>query len=84
LATAGSIGRAKVEIDIFRLLRKQVWVTGTHFAPKETNKIVLSLMAEGKLRPVVARVFPLAEARAAHELLESRNFVGNMVLQVAA
>ncbi|MBM3504095.1 MAG: zinc-binding dehydrogenase [Alphaproteobacteria bacterium] len=83
LATAGSIGRAKVEIDIFRLLRKQIWLTGTHFAPKETNKVVLNLLAEGKLRPVLARLFPLADAPAAHQMLESRDFVGNMVLQVA-
>ncbi|MSO65409.1 MAG: alcohol dehydrogenase [Alphaproteobacteria bacterium] len=84
LATAGSIGRAKVEIDIFRLLRKQIWLTGTHFAPKETNKVVLNLLAEGKLRPVIGKIFPLADAAAAHRLLESRNFFGNMVLQVAA
>jgi NADPH:quinone reductase-like Zn-dependent oxidoreductase len=82
LATAGSIGRAKTEIDIYRLLRKQVWMTGTHFAPKQSIRDVLALLAEGKLRPVLAASLPLAEARAAHELLESRQFFGNIVLTV--
>ncbi len=82
LATAGSIGRAKVEIDIYRFLRKQVWLTGTHFAPKQSIRDVLRLIADGKLRPVLAQSFPLAEARAAHELLESRQFFGNIVLAV--
>ncbi len=83
LATAGSIGRAKVEVDIFRILRKQIWITGTHFGPKETNKTVLRLLAEGKLRPVISKVFPLKDAPAAHTMLESRDFFGNMVLEIA-
>lgn len=82
LATAGSIGRAKVEIDIYRLLRKQVVLTGTHFAPKQSIRDVLALLGEGKLRPVLAQSMPLAEARMAHELLESRQFFGNILLTV--
>ena len=82
LATAGTVGRAKVEIDMYRLLRKQLWMTGTHFAPKETVKTSLRLLAEGKLRPVIAEIVPLAEARRAHERLESRDLFGNLVLQV--
>ena len=80
LATAGSIGRAKVELDIYRLLRKQVWLTGTHFAPRHAIRDVLALLGQGKLKPVLAERLPLAEARAAHELLESRAFFGNIVL----
>ncbi len=40
---------------------------------------VAGLVAEGKMRPVVGRVFPLAQARAAHELLEGHHF-GKIVL----
>ena len=82
LATAGSVGRAKVEVDIYRLLRKQIWVTGTHFAPKDSIRRVLELLAKGVLRPVVAARFPLAEASRAHELLESREFFGNILLEI--
>jgi NADPH:quinone reductase-like Zn-dependent oxidoreductase len=40
---------------------------------------VAGLVAEGKLRPVVGRVLPLAQAREAHELLEGHHF-GKIVL----
>ena len=82
LATAGSVGPAKVEIDIFRLLRKQAWITGTHFAPKATIRTVLDLLAEKRLRPVLARSFPLIEAGKAQALLESRDFFGNILLEI--
>jgi len=82
LATAGSVGPSKVEIDIFRVLRKQAWITGTHFAPKATVRTVLDLLAEDRLRPVLARSFPLVEAGEAHTLLESRDFFGNILLEI--
>ena len=84
LATAGTVGRARTEIDIFRLLRKQVWITGTHFAPKESIRTCLKLLGEGRLRPVLARTYPLAEAADAHRQLESRDFFGNIVLEIPA
>ena len=37
-------------------------------------------MARGKLKPVVHKTFGLDEAAAAHEVMESRNFFGRMVL----
>jgi NADPH:quinone reductase-like Zn-dependent oxidoreductase len=71
-----------VEIDIFRLLRKQAWITGTHFAPKATIRTALDLLAEKRLRPVLARSFPLVEAGEAQALLESREFFGNILLEI--
>jgi alcohol dehydrogenase len=41
---------------------------------------VLRLAGEGKLRPVVDRVVPMAEARAAFDALEGRQVVGKLVL----
>ena len=40
------------------------------------------LIADGKARPVVDRVFPLAEARAAHERLERGDQFGKIVLRI--
>ncbi|HLB68530.1 MAG TPA: zinc-binding dehydrogenase [Thermoplasmata archaeon] len=36
----------------------------------------------GRLKPVVDKVFPLAEARAAHERLEKQEQFGKIVLRV--
>jgi NADPH:quinone reductase-like Zn-dependent oxidoreductase len=41
------------------------------------------LIQAGKLKPTIAKVFPLSEAAAAHELLETGHVRGKMVLSVA-
>jgi NADPH:quinone reductase-like Zn-dependent oxidoreductase len=83
LSSAGSIEPTETLIDIRRLLvRSQIVLTGTHFTPKESIKQVLRFLARGDLRPVLAARFPLGEARKAHEMLESRDFYGNIVLEV--
>jgi NADPH:quinone reductase len=43
---------------------------------------VMKLVAEGRLEPIVDRVFPLAEAAAAHAYLESGAQFGKVVLTV--
>jgi len=40
------------------------------------------LVADGRLRPALDRVFPLAEAAAAHQRMESGEHVGKIVLAV--
>lgn len=42
----------------------------------------MALLAEGKLRIVIDRIFPLAEAAAAHRHVESRNVLGKVVLEI--
>ena len=37
-------------------------------------------VVEGRLRPEMARSFPLVEAAAAHRLMESGDFVGKIIL----
>ncbi|MBE43430.1 MAG: hypothetical protein CL742_08065 [Chloroflexi bacterium] len=83
LSSAGSIAPTEVLVDIRKhLVRKQIVMTGTHFTPKESIKQILRLLARGELRPVLGARFPLSEARKAHELLESRDFYGNLVLEI--
>ncbi|TLY15412.1 MAG: zinc-binding dehydrogenase, partial [Nitrospirae bacterium] len=41
-----------------------------------------ALIGQGKLKPVVDRILPLQEARAAQELLLSRKVFGKVVLAV--
>jgi NADPH:quinone reductase-like Zn-dependent oxidoreductase len=43
---------------------------------------VMKLVAVGRLKPIVDRVFPLAEAAAAHTYLESGSQFGKVVLAV--
>jgi NADPH:quinone reductase-like Zn-dependent oxidoreductase len=83
LSSAGSIEPTETLVDIRRLLvRSQIMMTGTHFTPKESIKQVLRFLARGDLRPVLAARFPLAQADKAHQLLESRDFYGNIILEI--
>jgi NADPH:quinone reductase-like Zn-dependent oxidoreductase len=43
---------------------------------------VYKLVASGRARPVIDRLFPLREARAAHERLEAGEQFGKIVLTI--
>jgi NADPH2:quinone reductase len=47
---------------------------------RRVKEQVLSLMAEGKLKPPIYRVLPLSEARRAHEMIEAGEVLGKLVL----
>ena len=47
---------------------------------RETLTELLGLLAEGRLKPVVAARIPLTEAGRAHELLERGGYAGKIVL----
>ncbi len=82
----------KVEIDLGVIMRRRLVLTGSTLRPRtpgEKGQIARALEREvwplleaGTVRPVVHRVFPLAEAAAAHRELEAGHHVGKVVLQV--
>jgi NADPH2:quinone reductase len=41
------------------------------------------LFADRRIRPVIYRVYPLADAAAAHALMESSTHIGKIMLAVA-
>jgi len=43
---------------------------------------LFDLLAQGKIKPVIAMRMPLAEARRAHELIEQAGVQGKIVLNV--
>jgi NADPH:quinone reductase-like Zn-dependent oxidoreductase len=42
--------------------------------------VLFNLFDEGKIRPIIAKKFPILEAAQANELLESGQVIGNIVL----
>jgi NADPH:quinone reductase-like Zn-dependent oxidoreductase len=67
---------------LHRLWWKQLSVLGSTMGTPDDFRGVLDLMDAGKARPVVDRVYPLAEARAAHERLEAGDQLGKIVLSI--
>lgn len=83
---------SKVQIDMMRVMLKRLTLTGSTLRIRptavkgaiaravETN--ALPLVAAGKIRIVIDRTFPLADAAAAHARMESGQHIGKIVLEV--
>jgi NADPH:quinone reductase-like Zn-dependent oxidoreductase len=82
LVTCGATKGPLAQMDIRTMWRKQISLHGSTMANDREFRAVMGLLAAGKLRPVVDRVFPLSEAQAAETYLESANQFGKIVLEV--
>ena len=86
------IGGARVEINLGVLLTKRLTLSGSTLRARTieqkaqvaagVREHVWPLLASGRVRPIVHETFPLAEAGAAHRLMESSNHIGKIVLTV--
>ncbi len=84
---------AKVELNLGAVMMKRLTITGStlrarpvadkaHIA-QSLRQRVWPLLADGTIRQVIDRVFPLSEAAAAHALMESNRHVGKILLRIA-
>ena len=83
---------ATAEIPIFDIMRRRLTLTGSTLRPRpvefktmvadEIARTVWPYVEGGRLRPVIDTVFPLEEAAAAHERMETGDHVGKIVLEV--
>jgi len=67
---------------LHRIWWKQLTVLGSTMGTKADFEAAYDLVAAGRVRPVIDSVFPLPEARAAHERLESGDQFGKVVLTI--
>jgi NADPH:quinone reductase-like Zn-dependent oxidoreductase len=67
---------------LHRVWWKQLSVLGSTMGTPDDFKGAYDLIAAGRARPVVDRVFPLADARAAHERLEAGEQLGKIVFSI--
>jgi NADPH:quinone reductase-like Zn-dependent oxidoreductase len=68
--------------QLHRVWWKQLNVLGSTMGTKADFEGAYELVKSGRAKPVVDSVFPLAEARAAHERLEGGEQVGKVVLAI--
>jgi NADPH:quinone reductase-like Zn-dependent oxidoreductase len=67
---------------LHRVWWKQLSILGSTMGTPDDFQGAYDLIAAGKASPVVDRVFPLADARAAHERLEAGEQLGKIVLRI--
>jgi D-arabinose 1-dehydrogenase-like Zn-dependent alcohol dehydrogenase len=67
---------------LHRVWWKQLSILGSTMGTKADFEGVYDLVASGMARPVVDRVYPLSEARTAHERMEAGEQLGKIVLTI--
>lgn len=81
LVTCGATTGYDVALDLRYLFSKQYTVMGSFMGSLAELHRVLRFVFNGELRPVVDRVYPLSEIRAAHERLASSGHFGKVIVQ---
>src|SRR2546430_1207805 len=86
------LGGSKATLYLSDLLRRRLTVTGSALRPRPVEfkgaiarnlrEKVWPLIEAGRIKAVVYKTFPLAEAAKAHELMESSAHIGKIVLTV--
>ena len=84
---------SQVEIDMMQILSKRLTVIGSTLRPQSaeakaaiTEKLrtqIWPLIESGKIKPLIAARFPLADAVDSHKLMESSKHIGKIILTVA-
>jgi NADPH:quinone reductase-like Zn-dependent oxidoreductase len=81
LVTCGATTGSNVAIELRHLFARQLSLLGSYMGTMGELHEVLGHVFAGRLRPVVDRVFPLSEIRAAHEYLEKSQMFGKVIVQ---
>lgn len=78
------------QVDLSLVMRKRLVITGSMLRSREIafksavalnlEKHIWPLLASGRIKPVIHSVFPAAEASKAHQLMESNDHMGKIVL----
>jgi len=82
LVTCGATTGYDAKVDLRFLFSRQLSLLGSYMGAKSELHTVMRLVATGRLKPVVDKIFPLQEAAAAHTYLESGSQFGKVVLAV--
>jgi len=85
-------GGPSAQVNFMRLMLKRLHHTGSTLRARSVadkaaiaralEQHVLPLIEQGKVKPIIYKSFPLAEAAAAHALMESSAHIGKIVLTV--
>jgi NADPH2:quinone reductase len=86
------LGGSRVSLDLMPLMLRRLTITGSTLRARPVEvkariaealrEKVWPLIGSGAIRPVIHATFPLAQAAAAHALMESGSHIGKIVLTV--
>lgn len=82
--TIGAIGGPLVELDVRDLYLKDLSLFGSTYQSTEAFQNLISYIEEGKIKPVIAKEFPLKDIVEAQKAFLSKTLPGKFVLDVSA
>jgi NADPH:quinone reductase-like Zn-dependent oxidoreductase len=82
LVTCGATTGYDAKLDLRYLFSKQFSLLGSKMGSKAELYSALELINQGRLNPVIDKVYPLERCAEAHERLENREQFGKVVLKV--
>jgi len=84
------LGGSRAQVPFAELMMRRLTITGSTLRPRPLafkqaiaaalHAKVWPLLENGTIKPVIYRVFPAAQAAAAHELMESSQHIGKIML----
>jgi NADPH:quinone reductase len=91
LCVIATLGGAKAEVSLPEIMRRRLTITGSTLRPRpiafkgaiaaQLHEHVWPLLAKGRIKPVIYRVFPAADAAGAHALMEGSTHIGKIMLE---
>ncbi len=92
LLQVGLMGGAATEIDLGIVMRKRLQVIGSVMRPQSLDEKIaitqrfvqrwLPALKAGTLHPIIDSVYPLAQAREAHQYMEANRNFGKIILKI--
>ena len=79
-ATSGAIAGPIVELDLRKLYLKDLTLFGCTFQTKEVFRNLIKYIEDNKIKPLVAKSYPLKEITQAQLDFLSKKFTGKLVL----
>jgi alcohol dehydrogenase len=79
-AASGAIAGPIVEADLRTIYLRDLTIYGCSYTPHEVFAELVSLVNAGKVRPLVAKTYPLSEIAAAQEAFAAKKYPGKLVL----
>jgi putative PIG3 family NAD(P)H quinone oxidoreductase len=92
LVNIANLGGSKGELDMGRVLGRRLRIIGSTLRGRPVaEKIAITRrfaeqvwpkLADGRLQPIIDRVFPIAEAQAAHAYVLANRNIGKVILEI--
>lgn len=92
LVLVGTMGGVKVETSLLSIMSKRLQIFGSVLRARPLSEKIevtqrfcqnwLPFLATGRIKPIVDKVFPLAQAADAHRYMEENKNFGKIILEV--